>query len=81
MSKKSRAWFVCPQWADLISQYYADDAEAGRSLNVDPRVLAKLRSRAPLAKSTVLKMLHRLAARHDLGTVAGVLVVDTRSRL
>jgi hypothetical protein len=81
MSKKSRAWFVCPQWGDLISQYYTDDAEAGRSLNVDPRVLAKLRSRAPIAKSTVLKMLHRLAARHNLGTLAGVLVVDTRSRL
>ena len=81
MSKKRRAWFVCPQWADLISQHYADDAEAGRALRVDPRVLAKLRSRAPIAKSTVLKMLRRLAGRQNHGTVAAALVVDTRSRL
>ena len=46
MSKKSRAWFVCPQWADLISQYYADDAEAGRSLNVDPQIYKEAVARA-----------------------------------
>jgi hypothetical protein len=78
--KKNRAWFVCPQWADLISRHYADDTEAGRSLKADPRVLAKLRSRTPVAKSTLLRMLHRFAVQHDLGGGLGDLVVDTRSR-
>jgi hypothetical protein len=78
--KKDRAWFVCPQWADLISEHYADDTEAGRSLKANPKVLAKLRSRTPVPKSALLKMLHRLAERHDLGAAIGDLVVDTRSR-
>ena len=76
--KKDRAWFVCPLWEDMISQHYIDDTEAGRSLKADPKVLAKLRSRTPVAKSTLLKMLHRLAERHDLGAAPGTLVVDTR---
>jgi hypothetical protein len=78
--KKSRAWFVSPQWAELISEHYADDAEAARALKADPKVLTKLRSRTPVAKSTLLKMLHRLAERHDLGAGFDELVVDTRSR-
>jgi hypothetical protein len=75
--KKSRAWFVCPQWAELISRHYSSDAEASRSLNADPKVLAKLQSRTPVAKSTLLKMLNRFAQRHDFGTAV---IVDTRSR-
>lgn len=78
--KKDRAWFVCPQWADLISRHYGSDTEAGRWLKADPRLLAKLRSRTPVAKSTLLRMLHRFAGRHDLGPAAADLVVDTRSR-
>jgi len=78
--KKDRAWFVCPQWADLVAKHYVDDAEAGRSLKAAPKVLAKLRSRTPVAKSTLLKMLHRFAVRHGLGAAVGELVVDTRSR-
>jgi hypothetical protein len=76
--KRDRAWFVCPQWGDLILQYYIDDPEAGQSLKANPKMLAKLRSRTPVAKSTLLKMLHRFAERHDLGAAPGTLVIDTR---
>jgi hypothetical protein len=78
--KKDRAWFVCPQWVDLVSQHYIDDTEAGLSLKANPKVLAKLRSRTPVAKSTLLRMLHRLAERHALEAAPGTLVVDTRAR-
>ena len=78
--KKDRAWFVCRQWADMVSQHYASDIEAGRALKADPKVLAKLRSGTPVAKSTLLGMLRRYANRHDLGSVIADLVVDTRSR-
>lgn len=78
--KKDRAWFVCPQWADMMTRHYANDAEAGRALKADPKVLEKLRSRTPVPKSALLKMLRRLVERHDLGSVVGDLVVDTRSR-
>jgi len=76
--KKDRAWFVCRQWSDLVSQHYASDTEASRALKADPKVLAKLRSRTPVAKSTLLKMLRRYASRHGLGSAVADLVVDTR---
>ncbi len=78
--KKDRAWFVCPQWAALVSSHYASDAEAGRALKMDPKLVAKLRSRTPAAKSTVLRSLHALASRHDVGAPVADLVIDTRSR-
>jgi hypothetical protein len=79
MSKrKDRAWFVCRQWADLVSQHYGSDIEASRALKADPRILARLRSGTPVAKSTLLKMLRRYADRHDLGSAVADLVVDTR---
>jgi hypothetical protein len=77
--KKDRAWFVCPQWGDLVSQHYSSDIEAGRALKSDPKVLMKLRAGTPVAKSTVLKMLRRYASRHNLGTALADLVVDKRS--
>jgi hypothetical protein len=77
--KKDRAWFVCPQWAELASQHYVDDDKAGQSLKADPKVLGKLRSRTPVAKSTLLKMLHRFAKLHHPRIEADSLVVDTRS--
>ena len=77
--KKDRAWFVCPQWGDLVSEHYASDTDAGRALKADPKVLTKLRAGTPVPKSTVLKMLRRYASRHDLGTALADLVVDTRS--
>ncbi|HTC10315.1 MAG TPA: hypothetical protein VK726_16230 [Acetobacteraceae bacterium] len=81
MSKKQdRAWFVCPQWAELMARHYASDAQAGHALKTTPKVLAKLRARTPVAKSTVLHCLHALARRHDLGAPVTELVVDTRSR-
>jgi hypothetical protein len=81
MSKKnSRAWFVCREWQDLIARQYANDDEAGRALQANPRVLAKLRSGTPVAKSTLLKLLRRYADRHDLALPIADLVVDTRSR-
>ena len=78
--KKDRAWFVCPQWSDLVSRHYASDAEASRMLNADPKVLTKLRAGTPVPKSTVLKMLRRYQSRHDLGSPFADLLVDTRSR-
>ena len=77
--KKDRAWFLCRQWADLLSQHYASDIEASRALKADPKVLAKLRSGTPVAKSTLLMMLRRYASRHVLGSPLADLVVDTRS--
>ena len=78
--KKDRAWFVCPQWAELVSGQYASDAEAARALKTDPQVLARLRSRRPVARSTVLRALRTFASRHDVGSPAADLVIDTRSR-
>jgi hypothetical protein len=78
--KKDRAWFVCRQWADMVSQHYASDTEVSQALKVNPRVLAKLRLGTPVAKSTLLKMLRRYSYHHDLGSAAADLVVDTRSR-
>ena len=77
--KKDRAWFVCPQWSDLVSTHYGSDAEAGRALKAPAKVLTKLRTGTPVPKSTVLKMLRRYASRHDLKSVLADLVVDTRS--
>lgn len=78
--KKDRAWFVCPQWPDLVSGQYASDADAGRALETDPRVLARLRSRTPVAKSTLLRILQAFAARHDVGAPIIDLIIDTRAR-
>jgi hypothetical protein len=78
--KKDRAWFVCPQWDELVSQHYDSDTAVGQALNAHPKLLTKLRARTPVPKSTVLKMLRRLQSRHDLGAALGDLVVDTRSR-
>jgi hypothetical protein len=81
MSKKrERAWFVCRQWADMVSQHYASDIEAGRALKANPRVLAKLRAGTPVAKSTLLKMLRHYAHQHDLDSEVVDLIVDTRAR-
>ena len=77
--KKDRAWFVCPQWGDLVSRHYASDTKAGRALKADAKVLTKLRAGTPIAKLTVLKMLRRYARRHDLGAAFADLVVDIRS--
>ena len=78
--KKDRAWFVSPQWAELIAKYYTDDAEAGRALKADPKVLAKLRARTPVAKSTLLKTLRLYTDKHGLGAEFEELVIDIRSR-
>jgi hypothetical protein len=77
--KKDRAWFVCPQWAELASGHYATDTDAGRALKTDTKVLTKLRVGTPVPKSTVLKVLRRYGSRHALGTALTDLVVDTRS--
>ena len=77
--KKDRAWFVCPQWPDLIDRHYPDDATAARALHADPKVLARLRQQTPVAKSTLLRMMQRLAGLHRLGVSVDALIVDTRS--
>ena len=78
--KKDRAWFVCPQWADLVSKHYESDIVASNALKADPEVLAKLQSGTPAPKSTLLKMLRLYGSRHDLGSAVADLVVDIRSR-
>lgn len=78
-AKKNRAWFVCPQWQALVADRFFDDSEAARALHTDPKVLAKLRSQTPVAKSTAVKMLRRLASRRP-GATAEELIVDTRTR-
>jgi hypothetical protein len=79
--QEERPWLViCPQWAELISRHYASDIEAGWALKADPKVLSKLRSGTPVAKSTVLKMFRHYASRHGLGSATADLVVDTRTR-
>jgi len=50
-----------------------------QALKEDPKVLARLRARTPVAKSTLLKTLRRFAQRHELGASVDQLVVDTRS--
>jgi hypothetical protein len=78
--KKDRGWFVCPQWAELVSRHYPDDAAAARALRSDPKVLARLRQRTPVAKSTALKVLRRFAGLHPIDASANALIVDTRSQ-
>jgi len=78
--KKSRAWFICPQWENLVARHYPSDGEAAFALHTDPRVLAKLRAKTPVAKSTLLKMLRQSAGKHPLGAPAEELVVDIRNR-
>jgi hypothetical protein len=81
MSKKrDRAWFVCRAWPDLVARQYANDKDAARALDADPKLLAKLRAGTPVAKSSVLKLLRRYAARHELASPLADLVSDTRSR-
>jgi hypothetical protein len=77
--KKDRAWFVCRTWADIVSRHYATDTDAARALNVDAKLLAKLRAGTPVAKSSLLKTLRRYASRHELESPMADLVTDTRS--
>jgi hypothetical protein len=35
--KKDRAWFVCQQWAELVSRHYPNDEIAARALRTDDR--------------------------------------------
>ena len=77
---KKRAWFVCPRWRTLVADHYSSDIEAARALHSDPRLLAKLRTGTPVAKSTLLKMFRCCAQRHNLASPFADLVVDTRAR-
>jgi len=80
MKKKDRAWFTCPQWADLVSRHYASDAEAAQALQTDPKALARLRDGTPVAKSSLSRILKRYARRHSLHLSIEELIVDTRAR-
>lgn len=77
--KKNRAWFVCPHWAVLVSSHYRTDVEASRALRTDPRILERLRTRTPVAKSTLLRALQAFASTHEVGVPAAELVIDTRA--
>jgi len=76
--KKDRGWFVCPQWAELVSRHYPNDEAAAHALRTNPKVLARLRERAPVAKSTLLKLVRRFAGLHAFGVPTNELIVDTR---
>lgn len=78
--KKDRGWFICPQWEELVSRHYPDDAAAARALRSDPKVLARLRQKTPVAKSTALKMLRRFGGLHPIEASVDALIVDTRSQ-
>ncbi len=78
--KKDRAWFICQQWGELVSRHYPSDEIAARALRTDPKVLARIRQRTPVARSTLLKLLRRFAGLHPIGAPADELIVDTRSR-
>lgn len=78
--KKDRGWFVCEAWGELIARHYANDQQAAGALDIDPKLLAKLRTRTPIARSSLLKALRRYATRHDLGSAPAELVTDTRPR-
>ena len=78
--KKDRSWFVCPQWAELVSGHYASDAEAARALKTDPKVLGE----APISHASrqidIAPGLASLANRHNVGSPIADLVIDARSR-
>ncbi len=76
--KKDRAWFVSPQLGELVSRHYPNDELAARALRTDPKVLARIRQRTPVARSTLLKLLRRFAGQYPIGAPVGELVVDTR---
>jgi hypothetical protein len=76
--KKERAWFVCRTWPDIVSRHYATDQDTARALNLDPKLLAKLRAGTPVAKSSLLRTPRHFATRHELATPLADLVVDTR---
>jgi hypothetical protein len=78
--KKDRAWFVCPQWEELIRQFYPDEASAARALGVHTRVLTRVRQQTPVARSTLLRLLRRVATLHVIQTPVANLVVNTRTR-
>lgn len=78
--KKDRAWFVCAQWAELISPHYPDDTAAARALRADQKVLERVRQRTPVAKSSLLKLLRRLSRLHQIKATLNDLIVDTRAR-
>jgi hypothetical protein len=78
--KKSRAWFICPQWQSLVAKHYPSDTAAAGALRTNPRILAKLRSETPVAKSTLLKALRQSTSKHLGGMVPATLVVDIRRR-
>ena len=76
--KKDRAWFVSQQLGELVSRHYENDELAARGLRTDPKVLARIRQRTPVARSTLLKLLRRIAGQYPIGAPVGELVVDTR---
>jgi len=78
--KKDRAWYVCPQLADLLPRHYASDAAAARALKTEAKVVAKLRSGTPVARSSLRKILQRYANGHPLGSSVDDLMIDVRSR-
>jgi hypothetical protein len=78
--KKDRAWYVCPQLADLLPRHYESDAAAARALKTEPKVIAKVRSGAPVARSSLRKVLTRFASQHPLGASTDGLIVDIRTR-
>jgi hypothetical protein len=78
--KKKRGWFICPQWQTLVADKYSSDEEAAVALHTDPKVVAKLRMKTPVAKSTILKMLRQATRRHRFDVPIEDLVADTRNR-
>jgi hypothetical protein len=77
--KKERAWFISPQWGELIPRHYPNDESAAHALRTNPKVLARIRQQMPVARSTLVKLLRRFGEQHSIGAPADQLIVDIRS--
>jgi hypothetical protein len=78
--KKDRAWYVCPQLADLLLRHYASDTAAAQALKTEAKVIAKLRSGLLVARSSLRRVLQRYANGHRLSSSVDELMIDVRSR-
>jgi hypothetical protein len=72
--KKDRAFFICPRWNEI-----ADPARTGgRPIRIHQKILASIRDRQPVARSTLRKAL--LAVCQASGSMIGLdaYIVDRR---
>jgi hypothetical protein len=69
--KKDRAWYVCPQLADLLLRHYASDTAAAQALKTEAKVIAKLRSGTPCRQVLAAKDFAALCERPSPQLIGG----------